>query len=63
MRETFASVIAANRFGLGARPGELALIGSDARELTRTGTEPEAVGGDDRSKGLAHAAVSRLTCP
>jgi len=35
MRETFASVIAANRFGLGARPGELALIGSDAREWLR----------------------------
>jgi uncharacterized protein (DUF1800 family) len=31
MRETIASVIAANRFGLGARPGELALIGGDAR--------------------------------
>src|SRR5215469_6118415 len=35
MRETFASVIAANRFGLGARPGELALIGGDAREWLR----------------------------
>ena len=35
MRETIASVIAANRFGLGARPGELALIGGDAREWLR----------------------------
>ena len=35
MRETIASVIAANRFGLGARPGELALIGADAREWLR----------------------------
>jgi uncharacterized protein (DUF1800 family) len=35
MRETLASVIAANRFGLGARPGELALIGGDAREWLR----------------------------
>ena len=35
MRETTASVIAANRFGLGARPGELALIGSEAREWLR----------------------------
>jgi uncharacterized protein (DUF1800 family) len=35
MRETTASVIAANRFGLGARPGELALIGGDAREWLR----------------------------
>ena len=35
MRETIAAVIAANRFGLGARPGELALIGGDAREWLR----------------------------
>src|SRR5215469_4819982 len=35
MRETIASVIAANRFGLGARPGELALIGGDTREWLR----------------------------
>jgi uncharacterized protein (DUF1800 family) len=31
MPETIAAVIAANRFGLGTRPGELALIGDDAR--------------------------------
>jgi uncharacterized protein (DUF1800 family) len=35
MRETIASTIAANRFGLGARSGELALIGGDAREWLR----------------------------
>jgi len=35
MPETIAAVIAANRFGLGARPGELALIGADAREWLR----------------------------
>jgi uncharacterized protein (DUF1800 family) len=36
MPPTLAAVIAANRFGLGARPGELALIGGDAREWLRT---------------------------
>src|SRR5215469_4253896 len=35
MPQTIAAVIAANRFGLGARPGELALIGGDAREWLR----------------------------
>jgi uncharacterized protein (DUF1800 family) len=35
MPETIAAVIAANRFGLGARPGELALVGGDAREWLR----------------------------
>ena len=35
MTATIASVIAANRFGLGARPGELALIGGDARAWLR----------------------------
>ena len=35
MPETTTAVIAANRFGLGARPGELALIGGDAREWLR----------------------------
>jgi uncharacterized protein (DUF1800 family) len=36
MPDTIAAVIAANRFGLGARPGELALIGGDAREWLRS---------------------------
>ena len=31
-----AAAIAANRFGLGARPGELALIGGDARDWLRS---------------------------
>jgi uncharacterized protein (DUF1800 family) len=35
MPESIASVIAANRFGLGARPGELTLIGADGREWLR----------------------------
>ncbi|HTL21624.1 MAG TPA: DUF1800 domain-containing protein [Steroidobacteraceae bacterium] len=35
MPEPIAAVIAANRFGLGARPGELALIGTDARGWLR----------------------------
>ncbi|MBV8404066.1 MAG: DUF1800 domain-containing protein [Gammaproteobacteria bacterium] len=35
MADSIAAVIAANRFGLGARPGELALIGTDAREWLR----------------------------
>src|SRR5215813_8498621 len=36
MPDTIAAVIAANRFGLGARPGELALIGGDPREWLRS---------------------------
>jgi len=35
MPDSFAAVIAANRFGLGARPGELSLIGADARGWLR----------------------------
>jgi uncharacterized protein (DUF1800 family) len=35
MSESIAAAIAANRFGLGARPGELMLIGGDAREWLR----------------------------
>jgi uncharacterized protein (DUF1800 family) len=35
MREPFAAAIATNRFGLGARPGELAALGSDGREWLR----------------------------
>ena len=43
MREPFISAIAANRFGLGARPGELASIGGDGPEWLRAqllGTPP-----------------------
>ncbi|MBV9316980.1 MAG: DUF1800 domain-containing protein, partial [Gammaproteobacteria bacterium] len=36
MSEDITAAIAANRFGLGARPGELALIGADARGWLRT---------------------------
>jgi uncharacterized protein (DUF1800 family) len=35
MRESFTSAIAANRFGLGARPGELAGIAGDERDWLR----------------------------
>src|SRR5215510_12420830 len=35
MPASIVSAIAANRFGLGARPGELALIGGDAHEWLR----------------------------
>src|ERR1700675_2960298 len=35
MRESFTSAIAANRFGLGARPGELAGIAGDGRDWLR----------------------------
>jgi uncharacterized protein (DUF1800 family) len=35
MPESFVAAIAANRFGLGARPEELALIGADPREWLR----------------------------
>src|SRR5580765_2961980 len=35
MPASIASAIAANRFGLGARPGELALIGGESHEWLR----------------------------
>jgi uncharacterized protein (DUF1800 family) len=35
MQEPFSAAIAANRFGLGARPGELAAIGADSRGWLR----------------------------
>jgi uncharacterized protein (DUF1800 family) len=35
MQESFSSAIAANRFGLGARPGELASIGAQSRDWLR----------------------------
>ena len=35
MREPFESAIAANRFGLGARAGELGTIGGDGRDWLR----------------------------
>jgi uncharacterized protein (DUF1800 family) len=35
MQESFLSAIAANRFGLGARPGELASIGTQGRDWLR----------------------------
>jgi uncharacterized protein (DUF1800 family) len=47
MREPFASAIAANRFGLGARPGELAAIGGNAPDWLRAqllGAAPELAG-------------------
>jgi uncharacterized protein (DUF1800 family) len=34
--QQFSSIIAANRFGLGARPGDLAAIGADGREWLRS---------------------------
>src|SRR5262245_33144126 len=46
-RNTIAAAIAANRFGLGARPGELETVGSDPRGwLTRQlhGTPPVLAG-------------------
>ncbi len=33
--QQLGSIIAANRFGLGARPGELASIGGDGRDWLR----------------------------
>jgi uncharacterized protein (DUF1800 family) len=49
MPDNFAAVIAANRFGLGARPGELGLIGADARGWLRAQlqTPPPMLAGTD----------------
>ena len=52
MQKPFVSAIAANRFGLGARPGELAAIGSDARGWLRaqlSGAPPALGSGELRS--------------
>jgi uncharacterized protein (DUF1800 family) len=51
------TVIAANRFGLGARPGELATIGADPRgwlteQIRGTTALPAAVSGLDRSANI-----------
>src|SRR5580704_17553163 len=54
MREPFASAIAANRFGLGARPGELATIGDNGPDWLRAqllGGAP-ALAGDLRPSQL-----------
>ena len=54
MREPFASAVAANRFGLGARPGELAAIGDNAPDWLRAqllGGAP-ALAGDLRPSQL-----------
>src|ERR1700747_1804551 len=51
MGDSIASAIAANRFGLGARPGELALIGGDARAWLHAqlrGPPPVLAGADLR---------------
>src|ERR1700674_3156464 len=40
MRESFTSAVAANRFGLGARPGELARIADDGRDWLRAQLHP-----------------------
>lgn len=49
MLERLSPAIAANRFGLGARPGELAHIGSEPRDWLRaqlTGAAPLLIGSD-----------------
>jgi uncharacterized protein (DUF1800 family) len=51
MGDSIACAIAANRFGLGARPGELALIGGDARAWLHAqlrGPPPQLAGADLR---------------
>jgi len=52
MQEPFTATIAANRFGLGARPGELNSIGSEGRDWLRAqlkGGAPLAAAGELRS--------------
>lgn len=60
MLQPATAAIAANRFGLGARPGELALVGSDGREWLRaqlSGAPPAIVDAQltPSADTLAHA--------
>ena len=60
----YSSAVAANRFGLGARPGELDLIGADARgwlEAQLRGTAPSLAATGLRSTAdiLTDASVIR----
>jgi len=64
MREPIASAIAANRFGLGARPGELAAIGDHGPDWLRVELEgsppmPDATGLRSSSEILAQALALR----
>jgi len=64
MSAPVSAAIAANRFGLGARPGELALIGGDARDWLRAqlrGAPPALVAPELRSSAaiLAQALEVR----
>ncbi|MFL6604593.1 MAG: DUF1800 family protein [Steroidobacteraceae bacterium] len=64
MLERLSSAVAANRFGLGARPGELAQIGSQPRDWLRaqlTGTPPLLTDTELRSSAdtLSRALAAR----
>ncbi|HEY6481942.1 MAG TPA: DUF1800 domain-containing protein [Steroidobacteraceae bacterium] len=63
MPERFTAVIAANRFGLGARPGELQSIGAGAREWLRaqlSGRAPELADAQLRSSAATLARALQL---
>lgn len=64
MLERFTAAVAANRFGLGARPGDLEDIGGEPREWLRTqltGSAPWLAGGELQSSSqvLARALQAR----
>ena len=63
MPELFSSTIAANRFGLGARPGELASIGTNGREWLRAqllAAAPTLASGELRSTAQILAGALQL---
>ena len=63
MREPFTSAIAANRFGLGARPGELAAIGDNGPDWLRAqllGAPPVLVSGELRTSQAVLAEALAL---
>ena len=63
MSEPFTSAIAANRFGLGARPGELAAIGGGGRDWLRAqlaGAPPQLAAAGLRSSTDILAAALEL---
>jgi uncharacterized protein (DUF1800 family) len=62
MRESFASAIAVNRFGLGARPGELPAIGGNGSDWLRAQllTAAPVLGGELRSSQSILAGALQL---
>src|SRR5450756_746452 len=63
--EPFTAAVAANRFGLGARPGDLAHIGGQPRDwlgVQLTGNAPRIVNPELRSSGFTIRGALPVSC-